>query len=182
METFSALLALCEGNSPVTGEFPSQRPVTRIFDVFFDLRMNTRLTKQWRCRWFETPPRSLWRHCNVTTKSGHAIYHIAINRSFIFHGLMVGPRVWTFLICMMVAILEYTVWICPSRTENVRRKEWTLFPFCVMVDIDVTQVAEAHFLGTQKTFRDVLIRRALPNRSASKRVCKLSQNSSAHTN
>ena len=37
METFSALLALCAGNSPVTGEFPSQRPVTRSFDVFFDL-------------------------------------------------------------------------------------------------------------------------------------------------
>ena len=35
--TFSALLALCVGNSPVTGEFPSQRPVTRSFDVFFDL-------------------------------------------------------------------------------------------------------------------------------------------------
>ena len=33
METFSALLALCEGHSPVTGEFPSQRPVTRNFDV-----------------------------------------------------------------------------------------------------------------------------------------------------
>ena len=33
---FSALLALCVGNSPVTGEFPSQRPVTRSFDVFFD--------------------------------------------------------------------------------------------------------------------------------------------------
>ena len=31
--TISALLALCEGNSPVTGEYPSQRPVTRIFDV-----------------------------------------------------------------------------------------------------------------------------------------------------
>ena len=39
METFSALLALCAGNSPVTGEFPSQRPVTRSFDVFFDLRL-----------------------------------------------------------------------------------------------------------------------------------------------
>ena len=38
MEIFSALLALCTGNSPVTGEFPSQRPVTRSFDVFFDLR------------------------------------------------------------------------------------------------------------------------------------------------
>ena len=33
METFSALLVLCAGNSPVTGEFPAQRPVTRSFDV-----------------------------------------------------------------------------------------------------------------------------------------------------
>ena len=40
METFSALLALCAGNSPVAGEFPAQRPVTRSFDVFFDLRLN----------------------------------------------------------------------------------------------------------------------------------------------
>ena len=29
METFSALLAICAGNSPVPGEFPAQRPVTR---------------------------------------------------------------------------------------------------------------------------------------------------------
>ena len=40
METFSMSLALCEGNSPVNGEFSSQRPVTRSFDVFFDLRLN----------------------------------------------------------------------------------------------------------------------------------------------
>ena len=40
METFSALLALCAGNSPVYVEFPSQRPVTRSFDIFFDLRLN----------------------------------------------------------------------------------------------------------------------------------------------
>ena len=39
METLSALLALYAGNSSVNGEFPSQRPVTRIFDVFFDLRL-----------------------------------------------------------------------------------------------------------------------------------------------
>ena len=38
MEKFSVLLDLCVGNSPVTGEFPAQRPVTRSFDVFFDLR------------------------------------------------------------------------------------------------------------------------------------------------
>ena len=37
MEIFSALLAICAGNSPVPGEFPAQRPVTRSFDVFFDL-------------------------------------------------------------------------------------------------------------------------------------------------
>ena len=44
METFSALLAICAGNSPVIGEFPAQRPVTRGFDVFFHLRLNKRLS------------------------------------------------------------------------------------------------------------------------------------------
>ena len=43
--TFSELLALCEGNPPITGGFPSQRLVTRSFDVFFDLRLNKRLSK-----------------------------------------------------------------------------------------------------------------------------------------
>ena len=43
METFSALLAICAVNSPVPGEFPAQSPVTRSFDVFFDLRLNKRL-------------------------------------------------------------------------------------------------------------------------------------------
>ena len=37
METFSALLAFCAGNSPITGEFPAQRPVTRNFDVFLSV-------------------------------------------------------------------------------------------------------------------------------------------------
>ena len=67
METFSALLALCAGNSPVTGEFPTQRPVTRSFDVFFDLRMNERLSKQSWGWWFETPSRPSWRHNNDKT-------------------------------------------------------------------------------------------------------------------
>ena len=64
METFSALLALCAGNSQVTGEFPSQRPVTQGFDVFFDLCLNEWLSKQSWGWWFETPSCSLWRHCN----------------------------------------------------------------------------------------------------------------------
>ena len=46
MKTFSALLSICVGNSPVTVEFPAQRPVTQSFDVFFDLRPNERLSKQ----------------------------------------------------------------------------------------------------------------------------------------
>ena len=65
MDTFSALPALCERNPPVTDGFPSQRPGTRSFDVFFDLRLNKRLSKQSKRRWFETPSRSLLHNCNV---------------------------------------------------------------------------------------------------------------------
>ena len=65
METFSALLAFCAGNSPVTGEFPVQRPVTQSFDVFLYLPPNQQLSKRWGRRWFETPSRSLWRHGNT---------------------------------------------------------------------------------------------------------------------
>ena len=67
MGTFSALLPFCVGNSPVTGEFPSQRPVTRSFDVFFDLCLNKRLSKQSRGCWFKMTSRSIWRHCNGNT-------------------------------------------------------------------------------------------------------------------
>ena len=54
METFSALLNLWAGNSPVTGEFPSQRRVTRSLDIFFDLRLNKRLSKQSWGWWFDS--------------------------------------------------------------------------------------------------------------------------------
>ena len=64
-ETFPVLLSLCAGKSPVTGEFPAQRPVTRSVDGFFDLHLNKRLSKQSWGWWFETPSCSLWRHCNV---------------------------------------------------------------------------------------------------------------------
>ena len=64
MESFSALLAICAGNSPATGEFPAQRPVTQSFDVFFDLHLNKRLSEQRWGWWFETPSRPLWRHYN----------------------------------------------------------------------------------------------------------------------
>ena len=46
------------------GEFPTQRPVMRSFDVFFDPPLNKRLSKQPWGWWFEAPSWSLWRHCN----------------------------------------------------------------------------------------------------------------------
>ena len=76
METFSALLAICAGNSPVAGEFPTQRPVMRSFDVFFDLRLNKRLSKQSGRWWFETPSRPLC-HC-ITSLSWQ--YPLRIDR------------------------------------------------------------------------------------------------------
>ena len=79
METFSALLAICSENSPVPGEFPTQRPVTRSFDVFFDLRLNKRLSKQWWGWWSETLLHPLWRHRNV--------HHIACPWAIIFLGI-----------------------------------------------------------------------------------------------
>ena len=65
METFSAVLAICAGNSPVPGEITAQRPVTRSFDVLFDLRPNKRLSKQSWGWWFETLSRPFWRHRNA---------------------------------------------------------------------------------------------------------------------
>ena len=62
METFSASLAHCTGNSPVTGEFPSQRPVARSFDIFFDMHLNKRVSELSKPWWFKTPSSSLWRH------------------------------------------------------------------------------------------------------------------------
>ena len=78
METFSALPTLCAGNSPVTDEFPSQRPVTWSFDVFFDLGLNKRLSKHSKRRWFETPSRSVWRHCNDMILLGAALKSVHI--------------------------------------------------------------------------------------------------------
>ena len=69
METFSVLLAICSKNLPVTGEFPTQRLVTRSFDVFFYLCLTKRVSKQSRGWWFETPPRLSRRHHNENLDS-----------------------------------------------------------------------------------------------------------------
>ena len=76
MGTFSALLAPCAGNWPVPGELPTQKPVTRSFDVSLISALNKRLSKQSWGWWFKTPPGSLWRHCNAMVwleLGGHCI-------------------------------------------------------------------------------------------------------------
>ena len=65
METFSALTGHLFGEFTGPVELPTQRPVTRSFDVFLDLRLNKRLSKQPWGWWFESLSRPLWRHRNV---------------------------------------------------------------------------------------------------------------------
>ena len=83
---------LC-GNSPITGEFPAQRPVARSFDDFCYLRLNKQLSKQSRGWWFETLSRSLWRHCNVSifsALSDHCLSSALQNQTYpnrLFHNL-----------------------------------------------------------------------------------------------
>ena len=83
MEKFSALLAICAGNSPVSGEFPPQRPVTWSFDVCFDLGLSKRSSKQSWGWWFETLSRPFWRHCNGWLYLSHDIY--SRSKTFRFH-------------------------------------------------------------------------------------------------
>ena len=77
------------------GEFPTQRPVTRSFDVFFDLRPNKRLSKQPRGWWFETPSWSLWRHRNGGWKCN---YYPSIKMGYnywsmsLFYIYLIGKR------------------------------------------------------------------------------------------
>ena len=63
------------------GEFPTQRPVTRSFDVLFDLCLNKRLNKQSWGWWFETPSRLLWRHRNVKMLRGKEISPYGVRQS-----------------------------------------------------------------------------------------------------
>ena len=102
METFSVLLALCAGNSPVTGELPAQRPVTRSFDVFIDLRLNKRLRKQSWGWWFKTLSRPLWRHCNTQScckfcHHGHSVHEFITSPKLVWGALEIFDVAWYIL-------------------------------------------------------------------------------------
>ena len=130
MEPYSALLVLCAGNSPVSCEFPSQRPVMRSFDVFFDLRLNKRLSKQSRGWWFETLSSPLWHHCNVIT-----------SRDKLFVGnLKICLHVLSFLHTDMTQVLGTCNW----NPFSSRTKTCLFYMVNIMgVDVLATQGARA---------------------------------------
>ena len=125
----SHVTGLCVGNSPVTGEFPSQGPVTRSFDVFFDLRQNTRLCKQSRRRWFDTLSRSLWRHCNV-----YPSYYVRTG-SFIIIPVST-PR--TESICRFSTLLKMRK--TTRRNKNVTHPIWIHFPCICPLQINKCEI------------------------------------------
>ena len=110
METFPALLVLCARNSPVTGKFPEQRPVTRSFDVFCDLRLNKRFSKQSLGWWIETPSRSLWCHCN----DSH-VRHIMKYAHCLRIALLCGVLVYLYFKCKVLTNIPL------SRTNHLSR-------------------------------------------------------------
>ena len=79
------------------GEFPAQRPVTRSFDVFFDLHPNKRLSEQWRGWWFETPSHPLWRHRKAFGNFREVIETVAISLQRFWKKRNSTPsfKVWT---------------------------------------------------------------------------------------
>ena len=115
---FSALLAICAGNSPVTGEFPSQKPVTRSIDVFFDLRLNKTLSKQWWGWWFETLSRPLWRHCNVYLPCGYQT-----RSSYIILQLDMLPQHYVYCIC----IFYHVDWYVPVESTVIVNGKQSVF-------------------------------------------------------
>ena len=113
----------------VTGEFPSQRPVTRSFDVFLDLRLNKRLSKQTSSRWFEAPWGSLLSHCNVydfvtTCVIGCFIWFYGpVNCLIFFFGKNFKPSFLNFIRCCTVMrksqYYVYEIWQYQGLCINV---------------------------------------------------------------
>ena len=76
MATIPCTMTSSNGNNfrvtgHLCGEFPAQRPVTRSFDIFIDLRLNKRLSKQSWGWWFETLSCPLWSQCSGLLRISH---------------------------------------------------------------------------------------------------------------
>ena len=131
MKTFFTLLALCAGNSPVTGKFPTQRPVTRSIDASFDLHPNKRLRKHSWGWWFETPLRSLWHHRNALGNDSEIYGPICFNNTTSIPGIslfdFLGWDLRYFSISMLDNSVKGKVWILFEPFQNKSSDEsWNL--------------------------------------------------------
>ena len=88
---------------------PSTKPVTRSFDIFFDLRLNKRLSKQWWGWWFETPSHRLRRHCIVLVQLSLCFFKFQSLHLYFMERVIVA------MIQGCCAILD----ICPELTSNL---------------------------------------------------------------
>ena len=102
-----------------TGGFPPQRLVMRNFNVFFDLRLNKRLRKQSRRRWFETPVHSLWRHCNVLchAPSKYGEMTETVNIIWYLPEINQHAKVW-FLCCSLAVLQSVQELLAQDRTQE----------------------------------------------------------------
>ena len=114
METFSALLAICAGNSPASGEFPAQRPMTRSFGVLFDLSLNKWLRKQSWGWWFETLSHPLRRHCNDFDRISYDS-----SRSFTVWAMLIMKGSGKFKTWYNLKALKYTAYGTLQRPHNI---------------------------------------------------------------
>ena len=113
METFSALLTLFSGKSPLTGEFPSQRSVQRSSDVSFDLRLNK-----------QTPPCLLWCHRNVPVNM--VWYHWCYSK---LHACM---KLLQKNIYIYMAMLQILVTLHSLGTEKYLNHCGPGMPYCII--------------------------------------------------
>ena len=119
MNTFSAWLAICAGNSPVTGEFPAQRPVAPSFDVLFHLGLNEWLSKQSWGWWFETPLRPLWCHSNVWSSVWTGETNCSYEKTSKVRIWEENPPMWNSLKLVQV-ILVWQIPVCPDQWHSIK--------------------------------------------------------------
>ena len=112
METFSALLAICAENSPVPGEFSSQRPVTRSFDVLSDWCLNKQLSKQSR-------------RCHLRRHRAHFDVIVMVNTwSLEVHACLIDPIAKHFVIPWRQKYKIQIIFTCVLTSPNVPKRHF----------------------------------------------------------
>ena len=123
-------------------EFPTQRPVTRSFDVFFDLRPNKRLSKQPWGWWFEPLSWSLWRHCYVilfVSALGYVLFYVSRYHCPACRTTLVATRFRVAVICPIIQVPHcirvffYFVWFV--FINHIFQFYYELCTYCNILDI-----------------------------------------------